>query len=361
MIEFYKKELKLLFRNKTNVILMFVLPILLIALMSYAFSNFMNTETTLFNNGKVYVQIQETDGKYFSYFMNAKNDVEERFNIDFEEITDYDTAVESVNKQEAYGIITVGSNGYEYYRSPYNETKEGEYFRQMFTAKLNSAVSGDDNQENSNVELIQESKITSKEYFSFVELSLVMMFISYVISNILYQEHQDKTLNRVLVSKARISGLFGGKIFTGMTIGIIQIIEVYLFSSFVFRVNWGKYTLLIFLVYILIALFSTLVGIVCGYLIKNKDMLDLAILMCAMIFAFFGGTLTPLTALKSYSALRVMIQVSPLYWANTAIMHMYSGELSSDFATSVIILGILNAVLLAICVLIVKKNKKAIR
>ena len=205
---------------------------------------------------------------------------------------------------------------------------------------------------------MQSSNMTSKEYFSFVELSLVMMFISYVIANTLYQERQDKTLSRVLVSKAKISGLIGGKILTGITIGIIQTIEVYLFSTLAFGLHWGKYTLLIFLEYILIALFSTLVGIVCGYLIHNKDMLDMVILMCAMIFAFFGGTLTPLTALKSYSALRLMIQISPLYWANTSIMQMYAGELSSDFAISVLILGILNAVLFAVCIMIVKKNKK---
>jgi len=359
MLEFYKKELKLLFRNKVSVIMMFIAPIVLILLMSYAFSEYMGSEQKLFENGKFYYYMDSETEKYTDWFLECKKDFEEEFNVTFEEVTEYDKAVASVKKQEAYGIITIKADGYDYYRSEFNETDEGRLLRQAVTARLDKISVGDDTEPEVAISIVKGSKMEAKEYFSIVELTLVMMYISFIIANSLFTEHEDKTLNRVMVSKAKLSGLFGGKLLTGLTIGVIQIVEVYLFTTFVFGLNWGDKTPYMFLEYGLVALFSTLLGICVGYLVRNKDMLDMIILMCAILFAFLGGAFTPLTSLQSFAAMRVIIRISPLYWTNNALMELYSGSVSNSFNYSVAILGILSVILGAICVLAAGKKKNS--
>ncbi|MCR4567041.1 MAG: ABC transporter permease [Pseudobutyrivibrio sp.] len=360
MLEFYKKEMKLLFRNKVSVIMMFIAPIALILLMSYAFSEYMGGKQELFDGGKLYYYMDDTTTDNSKIFSEVKKDISEEFNITFEEITDYDKAVASVKKQEAYGILTVKADGFDYYRSEFNETSEGQLIRQALIAKLDDVSNFDARESDVEIFILNGSRMGAKEYFSIVELTLVMMYISFIIANSLYTEYEDKTLNRVMVSKAKLSGLLGGKLLAGLTIGIIQITEVYLFTTYIFGLNWGDKTLYMFLEYGMVALFSTLVGICAGYLIRNKDLLDMIVLMSAILVAFLGGTFTPLSSLQSFSFMRTIIRISPLYWTNNSLIELYAGSVSNSFYYSVLILGLLSLILGGICILASTKKRKTI-
>ncbi|MGL5084584.1 MAG: ABC transporter permease, partial [Clostridium sp.] len=74
--------------------------------------------------------------------------------------------------------------------------------------------------------------VTSFEYYTFAELALIILYISLVTSQAVYNEGRLMTINRVRLSKATDLQLILSKAILGLIIGILQITVVYLFSSF---------------------------------------------------------------------------------------------------------------------------------
>ena len=96
-----------------------------------------------------------------------KTYIQEKYEIVFEESNSYDDAVKAVNRQEAYSVITINKNDFEYYRSPYNEKTEATVIRKAFDEMIgNDSYEELSNNQINTVEL-EEKSIDSNGYFTF--------------------------------------------------------------------------------------------------------------------------------------------------------------------------------------------------
>ena len=161
-----KKEVMQFFRNKTDVLTMFLFPIVLIVVMGISLNGLMNVDKSVFENKKVYYKINDLDinEKYLNVFYNFKNSCEESIKVKFEKIEDENKAKNLVNKGESLAFININKESYNYYTSEKTESSEQKIFKNVFEQYLDKYALIESLPKNTINEIInKESLISLKE------------------------------------------------------------------------------------------------------------------------------------------------------------------------------------------------------
>lgn len=148
------------------------------------------------------------------------------------------------------------------------------------------------------------------------------------------------------------------KIALGCTVGALQIILVYIVSGSVLNVEWGSKYILIFVLYMFLALFSSIMGAVAGLLSKKKASLNDKLLILAIFFGLLGGGITPLSFLDSVKVVSTLCKVSPLYWITNSAIALSYGRLSREYAFGAAMCLML-AAFMACIYLFIRRREKA--
>lgn len=370
-----KKELKQFFRDRGGVIMMFVFPIALIACLSFSLKSFMGGNIDVFSDKKVLYTI-EKNSSYEEGFNQFKEEFQKQTTLKFEETNNKEEAIALVDKYDAIALVTINENGYEYYRSNDGEKTSSKIFRSILEQTLTKYALVD-TVIKENPMMIQEilkaeeSKyvkeisiggniVTSFEYYTFAELALIILYISLVTSQTVYNESRLKTINRVRLSKATDLQLIVSKAILGVIIGILQIIVVYLFSTFILNVNWGENLVLMILVLLALAVLSSVLGIVVGLSFKD-DKNILSTLQAIIIgVCLTGGSYAPLSMLKGIPVFGELIKLSPVYWVNCALTSLNTGVVNS-YATTSIVMSLGISVILILAYIIIRKVKGGVK
>lgn len=352
MILFYmmKKEFIQFFRNKSNIIILFVFPILLITCLGFALKDVVGEGSSdIFNDIKVLYNVEETSS-YSGAFHSFMKDVNNNLDISFQSINNTEEAKEKVDSGYAVAFITISNKGYDYYRTKNRETIEGKVFRNVFEQFLdNYALIGMEKNhsfiDNKSFENYNDSTITedsigliginSFEYYTFAELALIMLYVSKSIAETVYDEKYLSTINRIRISKANSFQLIISKAFVGVTIGVLQSIEVYIYSSIVLKTNWGENIWLMFAILTCLSVFTSILGIVIGLATKDGKSMNSILNIIIISLCMFGGCYFPISMLKSMPIMKDIIVFTPLYWINSALISVSSGIKNNYAAISI--------------------------
>ena len=105
-----------------------------------------------------------------------------------------------------------------------------------------------------------------------------------------YDEKAYGTITRIRLSGVGIAVMLFSKILTGVICGCVQIISAFVFSSLVLGVERCGKTSLIFLLLLMLVLYSAVFGAVIGMLSKNRSMCRSTVLMISMLCGYLGGS-----------------------------------------------------------------------
>lgn len=166
-----------------------------------------------------------------------------------------------------------------------------------------------------------------------------------------FDEKAYGTITRIQLSRVGIGAMLFSKILTGIVCGCVQIISAFVFSSLVLGVKWGGKTGWIFLLLLMLVLYSAVFGAVIGMFSKNKSMCQSTLLMISMLCGYLGGSVTPLYLLENMPVLNIIIKISPLYHLNRAVTALSNGILDKNTLYTVLVLTGLSAFMLIIFVL----------
>lgn len=371
LLSMIQKEIKQFFRNKGNVIILFFFPLVLITCLGFCLNMFMDSDIDVFSDEKVLYTI-ENNSKYEEGFNGFKDEFHKQTNLEFEEITDKEKAKILVNEDKAISLVTIGDNGYNYYRSELGENTSSKIFRSVLEQTLRTYALVDtvieENpmmmQEILQVETekyVHESSIGGKsissfEYYTFAELALIILYISITVAESVYNEGKLRTINRIRLSKASELQLIISKAIVGIIIGILQIAEVYLFSTFVLKVNWGENLLIMVCVLIALAVLSSILGIIIGLLVKESKGIQSALQTIIMAICFAGGCYAPLSMMKSIPLFENIMKLSPVYWVNSALVSLNTGVVN-NYATISIVVCLISSIGLVGLYMIIKKMR----
>ncbi|MGL5084585.1 MAG: hypothetical protein ACRC68_02500 [Clostridium sp.] len=135
LLSMVQKELKQFFRDRGEVIMMFIFPIALIACLSFSLKSFMGGNIDVFSDKKVLYTI-EKNSNYEEGFNKFKEEFQKETTLKFEESINKEQSITSVDKYEAIALVTINENGYEYYRSSDGERTSSKIFRSILEQTL---------------------------------------------------------------------------------------------------------------------------------------------------------------------------------------------------------------------------------
>ena len=354
-----KKELKVFFTSKSNLVFMVLLPILMISIFGIALDDYVQGDYGTFEHGRLLYIAETSSAQRLAEYNRIADKITAATGVVSEQAENAETAKREVESSRAFGAVTITDSGYEYYRSPFNEPEGGKLVRSLFVQ-----LSGAD----ANASSVAVQRITlemppfnSKAYYTFAALSFSLLFMGLLVAHSVYDEREWGTLIRVRLSHAGTGMMFTCKIITGLVCGAVQIAVAFLFSTTVFGVQWGDLAHMLILLLLLLAALSSVFGAVIGSIAANKSMCQSAVLMTAMLCGYLGGSITPLYLLENQPVLNVLVNLSPLYWTNRALTALYSGILDEKTAYSAAVLAGLIAVILAVYFLTAGRSGKSMK
>lgn len=354
----YRKELKMFLRNPFQIAFMLIAPIVLILIMGYAMSNIVGENVKVTDDSAekakaLYIIEENAIDSEVAEFNIFKEFAKESMEIEWEEVKKFEESKEVVDENDAIALIRISEDGFYYYRSPYNEPTSSKVLRAAFNNMLGEWIT------------LSKSKVTSREievetvdsytYFTFAELGLIMLYISLIVGQSIFVEKDTKAFRRIYISKASVGTMLASKVALGVTIGVVQMVEVYLLSTLALDVSWGKKGWLIALTYLSLALFSSILGAVLAIFAKSRAAFSDKILVLSILVGMLGGGLTPLSFLNSVKVLAYICKLSPLYWIVNGSIALAGNQPTNQYAIG---MAICMTFIVIIILLFMKKRKQ---
>ncbi|MBS6600949.1 MAG: ABC transporter permease [Clostridium sp.] len=375
-IKLLKKEIKQFLRSKSNLIMLFLFPVILITTLSFGLKSLMeNTSDKIFEgdeNNIVYYSLKE-ESIYKDGFLNFIDALKDEINVNFKETNSLEKVKKEIDNYEAYGFIEVNKEGFKYYSPKNGEKIRGKILRSIFETSLNEFsvynTIGKFNPENLK-NIIKSSKdkyikedstgklrnITSSEYYTFAELALIILYVSTTVGESIIKEKELKTINRIRLSKAKESNILFSKLSLGFLVAVIQILIVYIYSSLVLKVDWGENTLKFLAIFIVFGIFVSSLGLIFGMLCKKESSLSGILNAIIIVMCILGGCYTPISIIIQIPILNKLMVISPVYWINTAISSMLCSIKTNAYYISLIIPLTLSIIMLVISLLLGKRR-----
>ena len=353
------KELKKYFSNKVNILFLFLLPVIFVTFFSYALENYIASDYDTFEDGKILYYTENADTGHLDKFTDISEKIASSTGATFEEVSDLEAAKADVEQSKAFAVINITADGFDYFRSEFNEPVGGEIIRSMFLRLSDNYENPSDEVmiiENNSPWIIKSSfrfydmnikKTTSKIYYTFAAAAFLILFMAFLTSMSIIEEKELGTDIRIRISRIGNGGVLFAKAFVSICGGIAEIIIIYLYSSFVIGVEWGGNLPLIFMVLLLLIVFSTSLGIMIGTFCKSKTVAQETSLVAGMMCGYLGGSITPAYLMENMPVMCYVIKLSPLYWANKALISLYNDIVDKNTVYSAVVLVALSIVCIA--------------
>ena len=117
----------------------------------------------------------------------------------------------------------------------------------------------------------------------------------------------------ILLSKTNENMMIISKVTMGVIIGTMQTLLVYVYSSFVLKVNWGENALKYMLLYIALALFASMIGAIVGIVSKNDTAVSGILFVVTFAFSILGGCCSTREMITSIPFINKLAYISPIY------------------------------------------------
>ncbi|GEM_PF-653446 len=364
-----KKEIVQFFRGKGNILMMFIFPIVLITVLSVGLKDMMSGNSDIFGSGDEYSEVYytiEENSKFEEGFMSFKNGVEDSIHVKLIETSSLNEVKENVDNYDALLHINVTKDGYEIYSSAKGEKIQGKILRSIFEDVLEQYAIfntiGEYNPQALKTPILNKYDeyvtkegnegvrgVSSSEYYTFAELALIILYLSSIVGESVYNENKLRTINRIKLSKVNEGRIIMSKVSLGIIVGIIQTLLVYAYTSLVLDVNWGENTLKFIALFIAFSVFASMIGAIIGIVAKKDTTVSGTLNFVIIGICFLGGCYTPIHVLAPMPIINKLMYLSPVYWINTATSSMICGINSKT--TYLIALGI-PLVISALCFLL---------
>ena len=369
-----KKEIIQFFKSKTNVIAMLIFPIVLIFVMGKSLDGLMSMDKNIFSGKIIYFNIEDSSGNknlqpFYDFSVQFQKDTE----AEFVENTNPEEAIKLVNKNEAICFINVCKDDIKYFRNENGESTESKVFRNLYTQYMKKYIFIHSTskfepqkvpqilnaQNNTQVksEGISYDEVNSFTYYTFVELTLIILYISTITLTSMYKENTLHKMTRLKISSIKKINIIISKIALGIFIGIMQIIIIYITSTRLFGVNWGQNLIYIFMVLISFIIFSSVLGISISMIFSEEKTAYTFTNMLIIVMGFLGGSYVPLSLVKSARITSFLCELVPNYWVNTAILGL-KYNVDTSYYISAINISLGSAALMIILSRIISKIKE---
>ena len=353
-----KNYIKLMCRSSMNIILIVVAPIILIAVLSSAFSSLMASYEEAESFGAGYRVLEEN---MMTPYIDALKEACEENDISLVEYPEGD--VEDVMRSNGLaGFVEFNEDSYTIYKSSEHET-EGQILEYMMSSfernieiGMTGAVTG---QQIPETELnIAEHDfmpaVDATDYYGIVEVVYFLWCGIVCVAGIVNNEKKFK-----IIQKLRVAGLSETKIYLSKFIPTAAVVSLGILiaavtSSLLFGIHWGSIPLSVLIVFLSVTAAVSL-GLMFYNIFDNIVATIMVTFAIVWIWGFYGGSFE--TYLFS-SHPEFIKELSPIYYCNRALIEL-SVQGSSDYAVKgIAIFTVMTLVTSAIAILAGRLRKR---
>ncbi len=329
-----KNYLKLMCRSAVNVLLFIVFPIIMIALLSSAFSALMKSYECKENFTVGYTMNAESD---FSYGMKALSEVCKEQGITLQEFSGSDPKKVVEEHGELSAFVDFGKDSYSIYQreDEASEAKVLEYIlsaysRNMTTMKL-SGMTGTELAEAAPTILYPEHQpaIDSTDYYGIIEIAYFLWCAIICASGIISSEKKYHIIERLRMAGLSESRIYFSKLSSSTLVVSVASLLATIGSILLFGVKWGNPILSALIVFLMVIAALSMEFMFLS--ITDNLVLTIAISFAVVWFmGFFGGSFESYLFASHPYICKVL---SPIYHGNRALVEL-SMTGKSDYVIS---------------------------
>lgn len=352
-----KKDFMMALSSPLHIGITAIFPIIIIIVFGFTMRNYMDNDYGTFDNAKVFYYCDNASEEMLSKFFEISEIISDKIGVEFEEKFDYDEARDEVEASKAYSVIKIAADGFDYFRSDFNETYGGDFVRTLFVELSNNEVNS--NTVVQNITLTVQ-KVKADVYYTFAGLGIAILFLAVIMSNSFGRDYSSGTLTKIMMSKAGAPYIILSKFTCGVIFGFIQVALALGLSTLIFDIDWSNNFGMIILVHIVMLVFSLCFGLMVGSLIPNQMTTYAVICYFAMLSNYLGGSITPVYLLEKIPIFKYIIKISPVYWTNLSLTNLYHGINDSKTRNCIITLLVFAVVFMAVTFLYTSSKSKSI-
>ncbi|AQY52440.1 ABC transporter permease [Listeria weihenstephanensis] len=171
--------------------------------------------------------------------------------------------------------------------------------------------------------LASGSNITAFEYYAIAMIAMVMMFGISSGINVFREEKVRHTDVRLFIAPIRKSTAIMGNFLGAIFMQTMSLILLMVISDVFFGVNWGMYSLVIFVIYFSLLFLSVALGMAVDVFSNGNPAANGAAMLLIQVFAFLGGAYFP-------TGDGLMSKLSPIGWVRVGVRDvLYNHDLAA--------------------------------
>ncbi len=327
-----KNNLKLMSRSVTNILLLVIMPLILIALLSSAFNDMMKKYE---DKNEIHAGYRIEGEKVSPEIIDAFKSSAAEKGFVLQEY-EYGDPKELMNKEDIDGFVVFGDDTYSIYQSD-DAKEEGKILEYTISAFY----------ENVNAEMMQldtksvtpavehpdyMSPIDSKDYYGIIEIVYFGWCAIACGAGIFTSEKKYRIRKKLQVSKLSEFQLYLAK-FIPMLIAVsLGILASALLSVALFGVHWGNPILSMIIVLFSVAA-ATAFGLMFYMIFDNLVVTIIGVFIAVWLAGFFGGSFETYMFSSHPMTLKLL---SPIYHINRSLTEL-SCMGKSDYVVSAIL------------------------
>ena len=357
LLTLVKNNLKLMLREKMTMLFLIILPILLIAVLSSAFSKVLNKNYKIepFTVGYSLEKGSKIENSFQSFITGFKE-----AHITLLEMSK-DKALKEFKDEKLTAYIELNDDKYTIYKKDGFDINtsifENSISSAMYIYDGNKALMGylmekglQVKSDSGNtvgyknfvkVETLKVEPVPSSiVYYGITEIVYVIWFGMIAVSIVINNERRYGVNNRIELTNVGSLTLFFGKLIPAVLALSIQIGIAAVTSTILMDINWGTSPLLSIAIIFLEIIAATSIGLLISLIIKNQALVNVIIFISTFFFGFIGGSFQ--TYMYNFVGDN-LAKVSPLYYINRTLVEL-STKGYSDYTEKCILLLLVIAV-----------------
>lgn len=187
-------------------------------------------------------------------------------------------------------------------------------------------------------ELASGNDISAFEYYAIAMIAMVMMFGINSGINVFREEKVRHTDVRLFIAPIKKSTAIIGNFLGAIFMQTVSLILLMVISDLFFGVNWGEYSLVIFVIYFSLLFLSVALGMAVDVFSNGNPAANGAASIMIQVFAFLGGAYFP-------TGDGLMSKLSPIGWVRVGVKDvLYNHDLAAatfPILTNLLITGVL--------------------
>lgn len=213
---------------------------------------------------------------------------------------------------------------------------------------------------NTRTTIDQNKAVTSKDYYTVGMAVMNALFIASTIGTIAFKEKQTFVFNRIILANMSRWIYFSGVLFSTVIFASIQLLVIYGFAWFVFDVTWSN----LFAFFIITVSLSIAIGGIAvlltaiSYQIRSETITNFFSSAIVSIMALIGGSFFPIG--DSSEFVRVIGNFTPNGAGMSAYLSILRGNALTDVITPILYLCFFGVTMIIIAALTFPKRREMV-